>query len=45
MDFFTIFGWSGIAMLNADYQICRSFHIKLFAGLAMMFAMATISIT
>ncbi|WP_047417021.1 hypothetical protein [Cellulophaga sp. Hel_I_12] len=42
MGFFTIFGWSGIACLNAELSKFAVVFISIVCGLAMMFAMATI---
>jgi len=42
MGFFTIFGWSGIACLNAELPKFAVVFISIVCGLAMMFAMATI---
>tara|TARA_R110002051_G_scaffold281538_1_gene343154 strand:+ start:4604 stop:5182 length:579 start_codon:yes stop_codon:yes gene_type:complete len=42
MGFFTIFGWSGIACLNAELPKFAVVFISIVCGLAMMFAMASI---
>jgi hypothetical protein len=40
--FFTIFGWSGIASVDAGYSNVTTVAISIFCGLAMMTVMATL---
>ena len=40
VGFFTIFGWSGIACIDAGYSKSTTIIISLLCGLAMMFVMA-----
>lgn len=42
MGFFTIFGWSGIACLDAGYSTGLTIVISVVCGLIMMFAMAAL---
>lgn len=42
MGFFTIFGWSGIACIDAGLSVGLTVGISVLCGLAMMFAMATL---
>lgn len=42
MGFFTIFGWVGIACINAEYSNSISLVISIFCGLWMMLTMATL---
>ncbi len=42
VGFFTIFGWSGIAMLEADFSKILVVVISIICGLIMMFAMASL---
>ena len=42
VGFFTIFGWSGIACLDAGYSKSATITISLLCGLAMMFVMAAL---
>lgn len=40
VGFFTIFGWSGIACIDAGYSKSTTIIVSLLCGLAMMFVMA-----
>lgn len=40
--FFTIFGWSGIAMIDADSSKAATLAVSFFSGLAMMTLMAAL---
>jgi hypothetical protein len=42
MGFFTIFGWSGIACINAGYSTTITLVVSIGCGLLMMTAMATL---
>ncbi|EDM45634.1 hypothetical protein SCB49_07492 [unidentified eubacterium SCB49] len=42
MGFFTIFGWTGIACLNAGYSVGMTLVVSVICGLIMMFAMASL---
>lgn len=42
VGFFTIFGWSGIACIDAGYSNSTTIIISLLCGLAMMFVMAAL---
>jgi hypothetical protein len=42
MGFFTIFGWSGIACLDAGCENKMTIIVSVFCGLLMMFAMASL---
>ncbi|MFT7071663.1 MAG: hypothetical protein ACJA1Z_001707 [Patiriisocius sp.] len=42
MGFFTIFGWSGIACMDAGYDTAITMMVSIICGLLMMFAMASL---
>ena len=42
VGFFTIFGWSGIACLDAGYSKSTTIIVSLICGMAMMFVMAAL---